>query len=69
MCPYLATHVALHTFTSMLGVRGVPTEVVRAHLGHAKPSFTLDRYRTVFESEQADITLDFSISDVLKTKK
>jgi integrase len=62
--PYLGTHVARHTFTSMLGVNGVPIEVVSAHLGHAKASFTLDRYRTVFQSERQDITLDFTVKKV-----
>ena len=67
--PYLGTHVARHTFTSMLGVKGVPIEVVSAHLGHAKASFTLDRYRTVFQSERRDITLDFSAKKDLSEEK
>ncbi len=40
--PYLGTHVARHTFASLLGASGVSIEVVSAVLGHAKLSFTLE---------------------------
>ncbi|WP_240741778.1 site-specific integrase [Deinococcus sp. KSM4-11] len=55
---YLGTHVLRHTFISLQAASGRPVEVVSAHVGHAKASFTLDRYRTVFQHERADMTLD-----------
>lgn len=56
--PYLGTHACRHTFVSIHGVNGTPVEVVSVHVGHARPSFTLDRYRSVFLHERQDLTLD-----------
>ncbi|WP_026332392.1 tyrosine-type recombinase/integrase [Deinococcus apachensis] len=58
--PYLGAHACRHTFISLQGASGRPIEVVSAHVGHARTSFTLDRYRTVFEKEREGLTLDFS---------
>ncbi|WP_199776943.1 site-specific integrase [Deinococcus sp. NW-56] len=58
--PYLGAHACRHTFISMMGAQGQPVEVVSAQVGHARPSFTLDRYRTVFAKEREALTLDFS---------
>lgn len=64
---YLGTHVLRHTFISLQAASGRPVEVVSAHVGHAKASFTLDRYRTVFQHERADMTLD--IGALIKPSK
>lgn len=58
--PYLGAHACRHTFISLQGASGQPIEVVSAQVGHARPSFTLDRYRTVFEKEREGLVLDFS---------
>lgn len=58
--PYKGTHVLRHSFISIQGQHGRPLEVISAHVGHAKASFTRDRYRTVFEKEREALTLDFS---------
>lgn len=58
--PYKGTHVLRHSFISIQGMKGLPLEVVSAHVGHARASFTQDRYRTVFERERQALTLDFS---------
>ncbi len=34
--------------------RGVPLEVVSEKLGHSRPSFTADVYRTVYQSEHEE---------------
>ena len=57
--PYKGTHVLRHSFISIQGMHGKPLEVVSAHVGHARASFTQDRYRTVFASERDSLTLDF----------
>ncbi|MFD1731762.1 tyrosine-type recombinase/integrase [Deinococcus malanensis] len=59
--PYKGTHVLRHSFISIQGLHGRPVEVVSAHVGHARSSFTQDRYRTVFEKEREAMTLDFSM--------
>lgn len=58
--PYKGTHVLRHSFISIQGQHGQQLEVISAHVGHAKASFTRDRYRTVFEKEREALTLDFS---------
>lgn len=58
--PYKGTHVLRHTYISIQGASGKPVEVLSAQVGHARASFTRDRYRTVFEEERAGLTLDFS---------
>lgn len=57
--PYRGTHVLRHSFVSIHGEHGTPVEVISAHVGHARPSFTQDRYRTVFKKEREAMTLDF----------
>lgn len=57
--PYKGTHVLRHSFISIQGQHGRPVEVISAHVGHARVSFTQDRYRTVFEKEREALTLDF----------
>ena len=57
--PYRGTHVLRHSFISIQGQHGRPVEVISAHVGHARASFTQDRYRTVFEKERDALTLDF----------
>lgn len=57
--PYLGAHACRHTFISLQGANGRAIEVISAHVGHARPSFTLDHYRTVFEKEREDLVLDF----------
>ncbi len=58
--PYKGTHVFLrHSFISIQGQHGQPVEVISAHVGHARASFTQDRYRTVFDKEREALTLDF----------
>lgn len=57
--PYKGTHVLRHSFISIQGKNGVPLEVISAHVGHARASFTQDRYRTVFEKEREGLTLEF----------
>lgn len=64
---YLGTHVLRHTFISLQAASGRPVEVVSAHVGHAKASFTLDRYRTVFAHERQDMTL--SLDTLIKPSK
>lgn len=58
--PYRGTHVLRHSFISIQGQHGRPVEVISAHVGHARASFTQDRYRTVFDKERDALTLDFS---------
>ncbi|UBV42117.1 site-specific integrase [Deinococcus taeanensis] len=58
--PYKGTHVLRHSFISIHGQQGKAVEVISAHVGHARPSFTQDRYRTVFQKEREALTLDFS---------
>ena len=58
--PYMGAHACRHTFISIQGASGKPIEVISAHVGHAKASFTLDHYRTVFEKERENLVLDFS---------
>lgn len=57
--PYKGTHVLRHSFISIQGQHGRPLEVISAHVGHATPAFTQNRYRTVFEKEREAMTLDF----------
>ncbi|CAM3902943.1 tyrosine-type recombinase/integrase [Deinococcus frigens] len=55
---YKGTHVLRHSFISIQGQQGRSVEVISAHVGHARPSFTRDRYRTVFDEERKGLTLD-----------
>ncbi|MCY1702763.1 tyrosine-type recombinase/integrase [Deinococcus sp. SL84] len=58
--PYKGTHVLRHSFISIQGQQGLPVEVISAHVGHARASFTQDHYRSVFAHERKGLTLDFS---------
>ncbi|ANE44448.1 hypothetical protein SU48_12515 [Deinococcus puniceus] len=58
--PYRATHVLRHSFISIHGQHGQAVAVLSAHVGHARASFTLDQYRTVFDKERAALTINFS---------
>ena len=57
---YKSTHVLRHSFISIHGQQGQLLEVISAHVGHARASFTRDRYRTVFDEERKGLTLDFT---------
>lgn len=57
---YKGTHVLRHSFISIHGQKGQAVEVISAHVGHARASFTQDRYRTVFQKEREALTLDFA---------
>lgn len=57
--PYKGTHVLQHSFISIQGQQGLPVEVISAHVGHARASFTQDHYRSVFARERKGLTLDF----------
>ena len=59
--PYKGTHVLRHSFISIQGLHGQMPEVVSKHVGHSRVSFTLDRYRSVFDKERKGMTLDFSV--------
>ena len=61
--PYKGTHVLRHSFISIQGARGTPVEVISAHVGHSRASFTQDMYRTVFKKEREVLTLDLSEQD------
>jgi integrase len=58
--PYKGTHVLRHSFISIQGQHGRAVEVISAHVGHARASFTQDRYRTVFDKERDALTLNFA---------
>ncbi len=57
---HITPHAFRHTFASLMLARGVPLEVVSEKLGHSRPSFTADVYRTVYEGEHEEWTVDFS---------
>ena len=40
--------------------RGVPLEVVSEKLGHSRPSFKADVYRTVYQSEHEEWAVNLS---------
>ena len=61
--PYKGTHVLRHSYVSLMGQAGTPVEVISAHVGHARASFTRDRYRTVFETEREDMVLAFPVQE------
>lgn len=46
--------------SSLMLRRGVPLEVVSEKLGHSRPSFTTDVYRTVYESEHEEWAVNLS---------
>lgn len=56
--PVLSPHKLRHTWASVQGAAGAAVEVLSAQLGHARPGFTLDVYRHVFEGERASLTYD-----------
>ena len=58
--PDLNPHGLRHTYTSLLAAQGIAPEVLSKQLGHARASFTMDFYRTVFDSERNSMTLEFT---------
>jgi integrase len=56
--PDMRVHDLRHTFATLALRRGVPVEIVSKLLGHSRPSFTLDVYRHVLESERRDLAVD-----------
>ncbi|GMA17535.1 site-specific integrase [Deinococcus metallilatus] len=63
----ITVHGLRHTYASLMLRRGAPLEVVSRKLGHARPSFTADVYRTVYESEQDEWSLN--LSDLVNARK
>ena len=59
--PYKGIHVLRYSFISIQGLHGQMPEVVSKHVGRSRVSFTLDRYRSVFDKERKGMTLDFSV--------
>nr|WP_055363375.1 tyrosine-type recombinase/integrase [Deinococcus sp. UR1] len=53
-------HRLRHTPASLTLRRGVLLEVVSAKLGHSRPSFTADVYRTVYQSEHEEWAVNLS---------
>ena len=49
-----------HAFASVHGANGAAPEVISAQLGHARLSFTLDRYRSALQRECDDLTPDLA---------
>lgn len=64
---HVTNHELRHTHASLMLRRGVPLEVVSQKLGHARPSFTADVYRHVYEDEHEKWALD--LSDLIEKKK
>lgn len=56
----VTVHGLRHTHASLMLRRGVPLEVVSEKLGHSRPSFTADVYRTVYESEHEEWAVNLS---------
>lgn len=54
--PIRTPHGLRHTFTSVMAASGHAVEVLSKQLGHATPTFTLEFYRSVFESERQALT-------------
>jgi len=59
-------HGLQHTHSSLVLRRGVPLEVVSEKLGHSRPSFTADVYRTVYQSEHEEWAVN--LSDLVKAR-
>lgn len=62
----VTNHGLRHTHASLMLRRGAPLEVVSQKLGHARPSFTADVYRFVYEDEHEDWAI--GLSDLIKKK-
>ncbi|GGR48718.1 site-specific integrase [Deinococcus seoulensis] len=56
----VTVHGLRHTHASLMLRRGVPLEVVSEKLGHSRPSFTADVYRTVYQSEHEEWAVNLS---------
>ena len=56
----ITVHGLRHTHASLMLRRGVPLEVVSERLGHSRPSFTADVYRTVYDTEHAEWAVNLS---------
>ncbi|KQR15593.1 tyrosine-type recombinase/integrase [Deinococcus sp. Leaf326] len=63
----VTVHGLRHTHASLMLRRGVPLEVVSQKLGHSRPSFTADVYRTVYQSEHEEWAI--GLSDLLSGRK
>lgn len=53
-------HRLRHTYASLKLRRGGPLEVVSKKVGHSRPSFTADVYRTVYQSEHEEWAVNLS---------
>lgn len=53
-------HGLRHTHASLMLRQGVPLEVISEKLGHSRPSFTADVYRTVCQSEHEEWAVNLS---------
>ncbi|MFW8625610.1 tyrosine-type recombinase/integrase [Deinococcus sp. ME38] len=62
----VTVHGLRHTHASLMLRRGVPLEVVSEKLGHSRPSFTADVYRTVYQSEHEEWAVN--LSDLVKAR-
>lgn len=63
----VTVHGLRHTHASLMLRRGVPLEVVSQKLGHSRPSFTADVYRTVYQSEHEEWAV--GLSDLISSRK
>lgn len=63
----VTNHGLRHTHASLMLRHGAPLEVVSQKLGHARPSFTADVYRHVYEDEHEAWALD--LTDLIEQKK
>ncbi|WP_288481656.1 site-specific integrase [uncultured Deinococcus sp.] len=54
----VTNHGLRHTHASLMLRKGAPLEVVSKKLGHARPSFTADVYRHVYDDELEEWALD-----------
>ena len=59
-------HGLRHTNASLMLRARVPLEVVSERLGHSRPSFTADVYRTVYEAEHVEYAVN--LSDLVNPK-
>ncbi len=60
----ITIHGIRHTHASLAAAQGVKIEVLSKQLGHSKASFTLDVYRTVYESERQNYALDLALLEI-----
>ena len=53
-------HDMRHTYASLMLRKRVPLEVVSEMLGHSRPSFTADVYRSIYDDERETYALDIN---------